>query len=261
MAAQPLPIGESVRNAYARLGELLGQLPRAAAGPYVLSLLLSLPAALFPPGPSSELAFALLSLLPYTLFAVAWHRLVILGPAIAPPRLVPAWRSRHWRFLGYSLLLVGLAAPGALAAVLLAGLLMPAQGVASLLLVVLSVGLAYLFARLSLVLPATALDEPYRLRHAWEHSRGQGLRLLAILLLALLPLMFVTLLVGSLLGGLVAPAEAGSPSAAQFILFQLVAAVIGYTATAISLTVISQAFRSLAGWYPGDQHRGPPARA
>ncbi len=255
MVARPLPIVESVSRAYRTVGELIGHLPRTAAAPYILSLLLALPIVMAPGNRMVEILFGLLGLAPYTLFAVAWHRLVLLGPQMATPPLVPLWKRRHWRFLGFSLLFIGLTSLAVMAMLLVGAPLANTPAAAGLLIALLATAHVYLMLRWCLVLPASALAEDSRLGHSWAHSRGQGRRLLAILLLTLLPMIVLMLIAGSLLGAMVEPGEDGQLSAGQFILFHLVTAVLSYVATALSITVISQAFRDLAGWYPGPQHQ------
>lgn len=259
MAANPLPIAVSVARAYRTVGELIGHLPRAVAAPYILSLLLALPIVLMPDNLAVQILFGLLGPVPNTLFAVAWHRLVILGPQVATPPPLPAWKRRHWRFLGYSLLFIVLSVLPLSAMAFVVGALSIASGSAPAGLAVLTVPLIiaqiYLVLRWCLVLPASTLDEDYRLRHSWAHSKGQVLRLLAILVLILVPMIVLMLIAGSLLGAMLEPGGEGQLSAGQFVLFHLVTAVISYLATALWITAISQAFRDLAGWYPGPQHQ------
>lgn len=255
MANPKLPVFDSASEAYRTVWASIGYLPTAAALPFVLSLLLSLPVSLQPTSQGLGLISWLLEALPYTLFAVAWHRLVMLGPSVAPPRLAFAWAPRHWRFLGYALLIAtgGVVMMGTV--LTLANPASGTPGLGPLLALFLMISFCYVMIRLSLVLPATALDEDYQLRHSWMHTRGQGLRLLAAVTLVMVPVAFASLLVLSLLLAPSAGADVAAPSGGRFLMTQLTLAALGYIGTALSTTVFAQAFGRLAGWYPGDQHR------
>ncbi len=255
MATPALPVLESVSTAYRVVWGLIGYLPMAAALPFLLSLLLSLPVMLSPQDQAMGMVLGMLEVAPYTLFAVTWHRLVMLGPEIAPPSYALVWGRRHWRFLGYTL---AFALAGAVATLVVLGVaapLMAAPEAGQLVLVPLVIIIGYLMTRLCLVLPAAALDEPYQLRHSWMHTRNQGLRLLSILVLAMIPIVLVMMLIAGVLSAPISDTTGGTPSLGRFLSAQFTLAALGYVGTALSITVISQAFRQLAGWYPGDQHK------
>ncbi len=277
-----LPIWATVKATYRSvLAENLGRLPKAAFAPFLLSLALILVFALLFPGqfePATvgeephaglaDLVRALLGLVPYVIFAVTWHRLVLLGDA---PSWLPSWRRRHWRFLGYSLVLFGLAYL-LLLALGLAGTVAlwalgsgPSGEEASVPMAVLSAAAALLLGlvvawtvlRLSFVFPAAAVDEGYGLGDSWRQTRGQGLRLVAILVLIVLPVYAALILLTGLIGlaiGLIARVSDGAASEAVGLAIFLVSAsvgiVLGYIALALGVTFISTAFRTCSGWVP-----------
>lgn len=72
-----------------------------------LTAILSRIAELFPPGASAILSFILViaNIGFVVLFAVVWHRHYLLGPTQTAFRELFIWRGRHWRYLGYVLLL------------------------------------------------------------------------------------------------------------------------------------------------------------
>ena len=284
-ALRKLPIGRITREAWHRVFSSLGLVFKAAALPFALSMTLLLVS--FAVGPASWIAWPLtmLGFLPYTLFGVAWHRYTLLGPARGAFPLVPLWHRRHWRFLGY-LIMVTLILYGAWIAIVFlgAGLLgigTPGASKATALLaaaVGLLVALPYLMMRLSFVFPAAAVDETYGLGHAWTHTRGQGFRLLAAFVLSALPVLVVLALAGMLLGELFLsdlrpPADSGAdpveitpedlaarprePGLALVFLFQIAAAVVNYVLMALLVSVTSIAFRVCTGWVPDSS--GPPA--
>ena len=267
-----LPVIETVKEAYARVFGNLHLLVRASVLPFCLSLALIAFGFTVPIASTLGVLSAVLGLVPYTIFGVAWHRLTLLGPVAGAPPLVPGWMQRHWRFLGY-LLAVMLIGYGAIAMVfslalavfqpdmevLPAGLgLMIAAG---------AVILAFIMARLSFVFPAVSVDESYRLRHAWTHTKGQGLRLIGATLLAAAPMVALIWAVSGILGALLisapaaVPGQDGLPPEARaqafvdanlgaLMLTQAVGAAINYVLMALMVSVISIAFRTCTGWVP-----------
>ena len=107
-----LPLRETVAGAYRSVFvENRGHLPRALCVPFLLSLALSLWAlhvTEFGMVRSSGLSAVVIGLLwravfsiPFVIFAVSWHRLILLGPKEGRPTLWPALGTRHMSFFGY----------------------------------------------------------------------------------------------------------------------------------------------------------------
>jgi len=273
-AVRALPVIATVGEAYGRVFLHLGLVARAGTLPFALSVLLTglgLSAMRYPLASALVL---LASLVPYTLFGVSWHRTTLLGPTIAPPPLLPGWRQRHWRFLGY-LAAVILIIDGLIVVLSLAGDVLlslgrtetgpgPAAQIA--LFAVAALVIFYVLLRLCFVFPAVAVDESYGLRHSWTHTRGQGLRLFAAMLLTVVPLVLLawikTVIVdGALLGGLEIETGDAMPTpeevtawirdnALPLMVSQLINAAIGYIGMALTLSVASIAFRVCTGWVP-----------
>jgi hypothetical protein len=269
-ALRKLPVVETAKEAYARVFGNPQLLARASLMPFCLSFALIVVSFTVPVTSSLGALFAILGLLPYTIFGVAWHRLTLLGPVAGAPPLLSAWTQRHWRFLGY-LFAVMLIGYGAIAMVfslafaviqpeletLPAGLgLMIFAGAAI---------LAYIMARLSFVFPAVSVDESYRLRHAWTHTKGQGLRLIGATVIAAAPMVALVWGVNEILGAVLfaepAPGQNGLPAVAQMeafveanlgalMLIQAVTTAINYVLMALMVSVISVAFRTCTGWVP-----------
>ena len=269
-ALRKLPVVATAKEAYARVFDNPRLLARASLAPFCLSL--ALIALSFSVSVVSALGYliGILGLLPYTFFGVAWHRLTLLGPVAGAPPLLPAWAPRHWRFLGYLLatMLIGSSAtavvfsiglmaiqpePGSLPAV--AGL-MPLAGFAI---------VTYVMIRLSFVFPAVSVDESYRLRHAWTHTKGQGLRLLGATVIAAAPMVALVWGTSEILGAVLfaepAPGQDNLPAVAQMeaftetnrgalLLIQTITTAINYVLMALMVSVISIAFRICTGWVP-----------
>jgi hypothetical protein len=223
-APATLAFGVTFRAAFKAVFGHPGMFLKAAAVPFLLSLVLEAAYAFSPAiaGPISDLlafdvqewgvldlSFGALALLPFAIFGIALTRLLLIGPragAIPSPLL----GGRTWRYFGYSLLLtftfVFTAVAGGFGLSLLAGLT-PAAGagptggwifgaaVVGLLL------LFYLLIRLSLVYPAVSMDDRLGLRGSWRVTRGNSIKLLGVLILLFLALVLIMLMGSAITGG------------------------------------------------------------
>ena len=264
-ALQAVPIRETVRAAYRSVFGQLDLVARTAFLPFLLSMMLVVTG-----NPAVNLLVALLRLIPYTIFAVAWHRVVLLGPQRAFPAFFPGWSRRHWRFFGYALAVMAITtAVISIASIVAAAIMLrqdgPIDGESTAALVegtadatglygaILAVAflamplVVYILMRFSFVFPAVAVDEGYRLGDAWRHTRGQGVRLVFVMFLTLAPVIFLELLLfRALTAGLVGTAVA-----------YVIGNVLGYISLALSLSVISGAFRNATGWIPAADAQEP----
>ncbi len=268
LALRKLPVGATFAEAYRLVFARLGLLVKAAAIPYLISTVLAVVSIMAQSNWALAILVAILGFVPYTIFGVSWHRLTLLGPSAGAPSVTPAWQRRHWRFLGYALA-VTLIGYGLMLVVMLSGMLL-ASAIGFLAGFIIFGGFIvflYMMMRLSFVFPAVAVDEAYRLAHAWTHTRGQGFRLIGLMILAALPMIVAYWVLGGILGlvflgGLTMPmGTEGVPpeammqdfpaeTAAPFIVFQLIMAAVGYLLTAVIVSAISIAFRSCTGWVP-----------
>ena len=269
-ALRKLPVVATAKEAYIRVFDNPRLLARASLAPFCLSLALIVLGFTVPVVSALGYLIGILSLLPYTFFGVAWHRLTLLGPVAGAPPLMPAWAPRHWRFLGY-LLATMLIGSGATAVVFSLGFMaiqpdldaLPAA--TGLMLLAGFVIVAYVMIRLSFVFPAVSVDERYRLRHAWTHTKGQGLRLLGATVIAAVPMVALVWGVNEILAALLfaeaAPGQDGLPPVARMeafvdanlgalLLIRTVTAAIDYVLMALVISVISIAFRTCTGWVP-----------
>ncbi|MCH9000473.1 MAG: hypothetical protein IID48_19730 [Proteobacteria bacterium] len=273
LALRKLPVGATFAEAYSLVFGRLGLLVKAAVFPYLISAVLVVFSLTAPSNWALAMLVMILSFVPYTIFSVSWHRLTLLGPSAGAPSLTPAWERRHWRFLGY-IWAVTLIGYGLSIAIMLSGVLLAVPlGESAVLIVALvvvvggSIAFLYMMMRLSFVFPAVAVDEAYRLAHAWTHTRGQGFRLIGLMILTVVPMIVVSWALGGILGfpligDLAMPTgtEGAPPEAAMqdfvagnmapFIVFQLIMAAVNYLLTALMVSAISIAFRSCTGWVP-----------
>jgi len=187
------------------------------------------------------LGMQLCLLIAYVLFAVSWHRFALLGPGERPGALPPV-QSRHVRFLlttiGLSLLIGLIAAvPVFIIALMQIQSILVLIGVAAL-----AVALA---VRWQLVFPAIALDRRLTLAGSWQATRGHGLLLFWLLVLAVLPGILAGLLLdrafGSAQGIFILSGELSLPAALGYLLGGL----IGYATLALAVGCASGAYRRL----------------
>ncbi len=274
LAIRKLPVGATFAEAYSLVFGGLGLLVKAAAIPYLISTVLAVLSFMAQSNWALAMLIVVLGFVPYTIFGVSWHRLTLLGPSAGAPSVTPAWKRRHSRFLGYALA-VTLIGYALMAMTMLSGVLL-ASAVGILAMVIIFGGLVVFFywmMRLSFVFPAVAVDEAYRLAHAWTHTRGQGFRLIGLMIITAVPMIAVSWALGgilglALLGDLTMPAgtegappeavmqDFGAENAAPFIVIQFIMVAVNYLLTALLVSAISIAFRSCTGWVPAPG-RGP----
>jgi len=245
-----------VRDSVAALGQtdLFLRLATApAVGLFASELLLYLfglkieidPTGTTAPSGSTVLALILdyLALLIFTtLFTVNWTRALLLGPA-AVAGLGLHWGARETRYLlraAAIAIIPGIAVMLAMLPVLALFGQSPITGA-----VLLIVFVVYLFVvvRLSLLLPAAALDHPFGLRAALALPGRLAARLLAAQLLVTLPYV-----VGALLLSLVmelAGLTKLAPFASQFVFL-----VLAFLFFAVSAGIYALAFQAIVGSRP-----------
>lgn len=170
----------------------------------------------------------------YTLLAVRVHRIVLAGGGVKQNWF--RWTWRETRFLGWlvvvyfywTLVLVPVIAGVGVAS----DFKLFSQGVwlDALAITLATVPGAYVFVRLAFLLPATAVDQKRNLRWAWELSKGNGWRLVA--LLWVLP-MFVSLVLPNW--------EPSNP--VYFVAWEIAYGVV----TVLEVALLSVAFKTLGG--------------
>ena len=172
--------------------------------------------------------------MPWTIFGVTWHRLILLDQ---PPSSAPLWSPAHWRFAAY------------LTAWQIPWLLFPdvdpdAQyaGLAMLTTFALGLLVACLQARFGIFLPAAAVDRPISPIQAWNVSRGYGAAIFWAGMMCLLVFMAAALplLVPLLLAVPDRPETAGAIFG-----FALLPLQIGFEALAVG--TLSFAYREIEG--------------
>ncbi|TQV76203.1 hypothetical protein [Denitrobaculum tricleocarpae] len=124
-------------------------------------------------------ALTLVVFVPASLLFVSWHRLILLAGSEGQPRWLYPPRTRHWKYFGYMTggLLAGLVSVAftIIAASIVLAVLASLLGAIALLfhylfLVMLPAAYVVLFARLSFLFPAIAVDEPYSIADSWHQT-------------------------------------------------------------------------------------------
>lgn len=190
---------------------------------------------------SAGIIFWLISMVLYAKFAVICHRLVLLDFGVNGNTQWPvSWTDRESRFFGRMMVVYFLVSIGSILIVMFPFMLFAQyipesarKNPAELLpYVALFVGLpaTYLLGRLSLIFPATALDNQQRLAWAWSISKSNGLRLAVIV--GLLP--WISGLLNYLL-------HQQNPSLAAL----LAGNIVNYIFLTIEITALSLAYREI----------------
>lgn len=205
------------------------------------------------------LSFAL-QLVFYVMFAVAWHRRCLRSEEQTTILSALKWDRRKTIFLArcFVLILIVLALslpPSIIAAIAGGGVSMglaaggvggPTTGMLMLRLAeaLYLVLILLLQARLTLWLPAAALDHKMTLMEAWVIGRKNSWRLVAVFLLSVAPIMVIALLVGSAVQAL-----AQVTGLAGALTFRFIAALalifVYYLVIAASVSALSISYREL----------------
>lgn len=280
-AVADLPVTATVIAAFASVAGQPGLLLQAAKGAIALLAAGLILVLILPATAASSFFLVFVSFAATSHFGLNWCRVMLLGPAGLPARSL-GWTAAHWRFLGYGLLLflvmllstLPMTAIGSVLAALLGLAAAPGEMMGArvgLVMLLTFLGMIYVLARFGFIFPAVAMEENYSLRHAWQHTGGQGLRMTAALFaagfpLALAQLLLTVVLFEGVLGvslsevmappgpdtGEPSPAEVGgaAPSLAAVLFVNAVAALFNFLCFAVLFSLLSLAFRTCTGWVP-----------
>lgn len=241
MEPRKLDVFAAALEAYRGAWTHLGQMVRLIWLPGTLYVAISIIASLVDESQLGlRFALELASLFLWPIIAVAWHRFILIGDA-APGSFHLNFGKREARFLMISIFLGLLVMPGLLVSGMTAAVNDPSLGASvSLLgflgLILLMVGIYY-FVRLLLLLPAVAVDEPINARLILERTRGNFWRLLALTILASLPLLVVFFIIASIAVVFALP---------PLVLF-VFTATVGVFFMIVNVAVLSIAYRELIG--------------
>jgi hypothetical protein len=195
----------------------------------------------------------------YTMFAVAWHRRCLRPEEQTTILTALKWDGRKTRFLLRFILISLVAAVGALPIIIIASIVGfavsaglatadKASGFGALLLNVFPFVLFFVVfviqTRLSLLLPATAIDQKLTLMETWVMGRGNTWNLVAILLLAAAPAMVIVILVNSAAIAIAYATGLGGTLTFVFVA-QLAINFASYIVIATGVSALSISYRAL----------------
>ena len=254
-AVRKLPVFQTVVEAYGKVFNNLSSLVKAATLPFAISLGISFMTQTDAVSLERLVLVNALNLLPETYFGVAWIRFVLLGAAQATPTNLSPILPRHLHFLRFAAFMMLLTMPPLLGMLIEYQPVMEVQGppspellaeVATNLMpfMALLIVALLLVLRFSFVFPAVAVDEAYGLAESWRHTRGQLIRMIVGLAIAMIPMVIASLILGATLSS----GASGSPSLG----FLIMSTAFSYVVLALYFAFIAIAFRECTGWISGE---------
>lgn len=248
MTKLKLDILGTVREAYGGAWTHMGEMLRLIWLPGLLYLATSVVSMYVDPAENllTSLLLNVVALFLWPIIAVTWHRFILIGDAPSGSFHLHFGR-REARFLMVSIFLFLLLLPGLLLAI--AGTTVAAEqsqsttgsllGFIGMLLILVSV---YFFVRLSLLLPAAAVDDPVDARLVLERTRGNFWRMIVVFALVVLPIALCVVLLANLMQAMPALAILGAVAFAVISIFFAI----------VNVAVLSVVYRELVG-PPGTQ--------
>lgn len=183
------------------------------------------------------LAMLVVNVIATTLFAVSWHRLALLGEK---PRPIPRVGSEHMRFAWLSLALMFVTT-----LITLSGATLAVSGAAGLAVLLAVVLVVVIYLKLSMMFPAAALDTKCSVARSWSMTKGSAFKLFWAILAAVIPAAITLGVLGLIFS--VAITAVFQETALSVWLFLALQSVLSYIPWALTIGIISLAYRQLAG--------------
>ncbi len=185
---KPLPMLQIIKRAASIVWNDKFNLLRALVIPYIMMILIEnfLPHIVVKLGIVTGLVIGVLKSLVYAQFVVSCHRLILLGGNSIPKFGIIIPRKREFRYWGWTLgfgfiIAIG----GAILIYLLDFIGVDHKGIG---IILVCIPVFYVIARWTLILPAVAVDQRASLKWAWEQSKSNGFRILALLAIPVIPI-------------------------------------------------------------------------
>lgn len=198
----------------------------------------------------------------FCMYSVAWHRLYLVPSEAASARSAYRWEGRQTRFLFNYIKVFLLAIPVFVLVAIIVGGLGAVIGAASsdagsapesstLLLVILLVqmfvwlSLGLFYARFSMLFPATAADAHMGIREGWRFTKGNGWRLLWIIVLVAVPIIAVTWPI-NLVISVVAYETGAIGSLTANLIIALIGQFFGFLTIAVGVSALSISYKRIS---------------
>lgn len=247
-----LPVGRILREAFGFTGRELRGWATIALIPILLNVAVILGYHFLFAGRGAgwlpDLLRNILTMVIDVPFLAAWHRMTLLGPQRAQGVVAYAYRGAEKRFLGFLMMIYLFFLGGMILAPALLVPLAAGRGEGAVLLLMLGlfatlIALTVVGLRWSMVFPAAAVGERIGLARSWQLTRGNGLRLYAVMLGAFLPLIGLGVVMVLVLGLEYAMREG-------YVMLELLMLVPGFFFGAVLVSALSMAYWHLTGYDP-----------
>ncbi len=197
------------------------------------------------------IVFGLVSMICVVLFSVAWHRRYLLPQESLTVISTLKWSRRQTRFLLVGILLgiivTGIVSLGVLAQMVVGGGVGAGSGTPAAIFVIATLIAGFIvYARLSLILPAITVDNTLTFQNCWNLTKGNGWRLLIIIVLGSLPVWLTGMLLSLLANSIFSGWGIGESLTAGLIL-NLIDQTIAFIAVAVGVSVLSISYQRLSG--------------
>ena len=181
----------------------------------------------------------------FCMYSVAWHRLYLVPEEQASAGAAYRWGGRQWRFLfNYVKVFLVMIPPFFVAEIVILGIAVAAAAAFIISQILLWLILGWFYARFSMLFPSTAADAHMTLREGWRFSRGNGWRLLWIIVFVALPVGIVTWPVNFAVSALLFETGAISSLTAN-LLTALVGQFFGFIGIAVGVSALSISYKRL----------------
>ena len=233
--AYQIDVVDQVGRAYRAVFDRLQLVAEMALLPYLIVLATVLVALLMPGGIFGGVLAGLIHAIGFLLFgavfAVRWHRFVLLGETVSDGLIPSGWTEFVLAgiklgaivFVGWIVLVLVAALPPHL-------LTIPLTGIGG-------VALTLMALRVSLIFPAAAIGRPIRLQTAWEWIEGNFWRFFACSFAAYFPFVVVQMLISGL--SRMFPSLLG-------IVFEALRLVVTFIGAAVIAALLSHLYRDIA---------------
>ncbi|MEE2761656.1 MAG: hypothetical protein VYE18_09440 [Pseudomonadota bacterium] len=196
----------------------------------------------------------------YVCYSIAWHRSYLVPSEHVTIGSCYLWGARQWQFLWalvkISVVLTLIIIGGILAISLLAGMstsqmnseVFQVQAMGPPIIIMFFVAAILIgatYMRLTVLLPAAAIDEGISISRVWALTQGNAFRLLGIAILVSIPMGILLMLVGGILGIAVGWAPEYGPLTSNLIR-NLVEQFLSYIYIAIGISALSASYQRLS---------------